>query len=221
MARITMPKHLIPKMMKRSKRQPLSPLPAAFFKRGAATIARALLGRLLVRRIGDGLLVGRIVETEAYGGFEDKASHAYGGLKNRNAPMFDSPGTIYVYFTYGSCFCFNVVCGRKGHPDAVLVRAVEPTAGIVVMERHRGTRILKNLCSGPGKLCQAFAIGKELNGKSLIGNDSLWIAEGVAVSRDGISASPRVGLGERSAEWRDAHLRFCAKRSPFLSRRES
>lgn len=195
-------------------------LPAAFFRHDAAALAKALLGRTLVRKIGSSLLAGRIVETEAYGGLEDKASHAYGGLKNRNAPMFGAPGTIYVYFTYGSCFCFNVVCGKAGHPDAVLVRAVEPVFGVEIMARNRGIGDLKKLCTGPGKLCEAFAIDKELNGKKLTGKGALWIAGGEAVLANGIAASPRIGLGERTAEWRDAPLRFCVRGSPFLSRRE-
>jgi DNA-3-methyladenine glycosylase len=128
----------------------------------AAVLAPRLLGCILVRRLSDGTrLSGMIVETEAYVGVKDRASHAFGGRRTeRNESMYCDPGTLYVYFTYGMHFCANVVCGLRGEPAAVLIRAVEPVGGIPSMLVNR--KLIRGekdiLCNGPAKLCQAMGI---------------------------------------------------------------
>lgn len=197
----------------------LTAVSPAFFRKDAVRLARDLLGRVLVRRIGDAILAGKIVETEAYSGLADKASHAYGGLRTRNAPMFGAPGTIYVYLIYGTNYCFNIVCGKQGHPDAVLVRALEPLFGNAAMRAHRGVASDTQLTNGPGKLCQALRIDKTFNHASLIGNEALWLAKGTKVPDADVATGPRIGLGERAAEWRDKDLRFALRGNLFLSRK--
>ena len=144
------------------------PLEQAFFTRDTIQVARELLGCDLVRRIGDVTLVGRIVETEAYLGVKDPCCHSFKGvLTNRTQSMYLPGGYSYVYFIYGMYHCFNVVTQMEGEPEAVLVRALKPIGGLVRMKKNRGQERLTNLCSGPGKLCQALEITKSLNGKKL------------------------------------------------------
>ena len=142
-----------------------------FYVTDAATLAKRLIGCALVRRLSNGTrLSGRIVETEAYLGVQDRASHAFGGRRTpRNEMMYAQAGTAYVYFTYGMHFCMNVVCGVVDEPSAVLLRALEPSEGLEAMRAARAT--VRNprprdidLCSGPGKLCQALGIGRAQNG---------------------------------------------------------
>jgi DNA-3-methyladenine glycosylase len=140
-------------------------LPRRFYSRPSLVVARELVGKLLVRRLEDGQeLTGIIVETEAYGGSRDPASHAYRGKTKRNEVMFGEAGHAYIYFTYGFHHCLNFVTGKSGIPSAVLIRAMEPTKGISVMEQFRKTSIPSELASGPGKLCQSLSIDRKLNG---------------------------------------------------------
>jgi DNA-3-methyladenine glycosylase len=128
-------------------------------------VARDLIRKTLVRNLGNGtVLRGKIVETEAYGGLKDPASHAFRGPTPRNEIMFGDPGFTYVYFTYGFHHCLNVVTGIKGKAEAVLLRALEPTDGLEIMMKNRGDGIGRaNLTSGPGKICQALAIDRTLS----------------------------------------------------------
>ncbi len=137
----------------------------AFFARSSTVVARDLIGKILVRNLGNGkALQGIIVETEAYGGLKDPASHAYGGMTPRNKAMFGEAGFSYVYFTYGFHHCLNVVTGSKGNAQAVLLRALEPISGLDVMQKLRGPKIKKeDLTNGPGKICQALSIDRYLN----------------------------------------------------------
>lgn len=148
----------------------LRPLPAAFFRRPTLEVARDLLGRLLVRRVGGALIGGWIVEVEAYVGEEDPACHAAVGRTERNAVMYGPAGHAYVYFTYGMHHCVNVVTGARGAPEAVLIRALEPALGQDRMRRRRGAGVAeRELARGPGRLCQALGVDRRLNGVSLLG----------------------------------------------------
>jgi DNA-3-methyladenine glycosylase len=153
-------------------------------------VAPELLNRLLAH--GD--RVGRIVEVEAYAGLEDPASHAFRGCTARNATMFGPPGHLYVYFTYGMHFCANVVCGEPGEASAVLLRGLTPVAGVDAMRAARGpaARTDRDLCSGPGRLCQALGITKALDGADLV---SGW--EGVWLGGDGTPPPPAPAVTAR------------------------
>jgi DNA-3-methyladenine glycosylase len=198
----------------------LTPLPRRFFARPVVTVARELLGHLLVHDSLEGRTVGRIVETEAYRGRDDPASHAY-RLTPRSRIMAGPPGVAYVYFTYGNHYCVNVVAEREGTAGAVLLRAVEPLEGIELMARRRalehaeGVVDVRLLASGPGRLTQAMAIGRAHNGRDLTA-PPLFIAHG----RPGlfvIKAGPRVGIREGT----DRPWRFVIQGNPYLSRSPS
>lgn len=192
------------------------PLPRTFYRRPVVTVARQLLGKVLVRRKGRTTIEGLIVEVEAYNGTDDPASHAFKGRTPRNEVMFREGGVLYVYFTYGMHFCANVVTGNEGEGCAVLLRAVEPLEGIPAMARHRGkpASALRELCSGPAKLCQAFRIGKDENGTDLAG-DEIWIEDrGTIVLPNQIIATPRIGI----SQGKDKLWRFGLEGNPFLSR---
>ena len=193
----------------------------SFYLRPTLAVARYLPGKLLVRRLGRTLLAGRIVEVEAYLGELDPASHAYRGMTPRNQVMFGPGGHLYVYFTYGMHFCCNVVTERAGKGRAVLLRAVEPLEGMGTMARLRGgppSRPLRrqDLCSGPGKLCQAFGIGREENGTDLCGV-TMWLARDDASARRGrIGRSARIGITSgRARLWR-----FTLRDDEFVSHRK-
>ena len=134
------------------------PLGKKFFNQPTIDLAKSLLGKYLVF----GNLKGIIVETEAYLGYNDPGCHASRGQTLRNAPMFGPAGNIYVYLIYGMYYCFNIVSGKIGEGEAVLIRALEPIEGIPLMQKRRKTTKLENLCSGPGKLTQAFGITKNI-----------------------------------------------------------
>jgi DNA-3-methyladenine glycosylase len=181
---------------------PRGALPRRFFAADSRELAPRLLNKLLVR----GGRVGRIVEVEAYAGALDPASHAYRGLTARNATMFGPPGHLYVYFTYGMHFCANVVCGPDGEASAVLLRGLTPVAGLDAMRAARGRacRLDRDLCSGPGKLCQAFGLDRSFDGADLVTGD-----RGVMVADDGTPSpgdpgvSGRVGLSvAKEVPWR-------------------
>lgn len=186
-----------------------------FYQRDAEPLARALLGQVLVRVLDDGTrLAGRIVETEAYLGVEDKAAHSYGGRHTaRNAAMWGPAGHAYVYFIYGMHYCANVVARRAGDPQAVLLRALEPLEGLDVMRSQRAGRIPaarlkpRDLCSGPARLCQALAIDRALDHADLVTGEHLFIERGRRVPSNRIVASPRVGI-DYAGEWAHKPLRF-------------
>lgn len=170
------------------------PLPRAFYDRHPITVARAVLGRLLVFDGPDGRLAGRIVETEAYRGARDAASHAYRGRTARNAVMFGPPGHAYVYFIYGVHFCLNLVTEQSGSSSAVLVRALEPVLGIDAMRSRRGAVRVHDLARGPGNAARAFGLGRAHNGLDLVAGP-LWLSDR-APRRAGhrIGAGPRIGI---------------------------
>ncbi|MGO4408572.1 MULTISPECIES: DNA-3-methyladenine glycosylase [unclassified Brevundimonas] len=168
-----------------------------FFDRPAETVARELIGAtIMVDGVG-----GRIVETEAYDA-GDPASHSFRGPTARNAPMFGPPGRAYVYRVYGLHWCFNIVCDASNAGSAVLVRALEPTVGIETMRARRGVATARDLCSGPGKLCQALAIDSGLNGASVLETP---MAMSMAPSAPAITRGRRIGISVGLATpWRFA-----------------
>lgn len=194
----------------------------AFFARDAVTVARELLGKLLVRREGKKLLAGRIVEDEAYLGAVDPAAHAYNGPTPRNAVLFGPPGHAYVYFIYGNHYCTNVSCMPKGDAGSVLLRALEPVFGLEAMAAARGLELAAQpgisqrrlISSGPGRMSEALGITRDRdNGKDLSDPHSdLWLAnDGYRVER--IVATARVGI--RKAV--DEPLRFVIAGNSFVS----
>ncbi|MBV9215798.1 MAG: DNA-3-methyladenine glycosylase [Acidobacteria bacterium] len=194
-------------------------LEAAFYTRpDTLKIARDLLGKLLVVPTPQGERVsGMIVETEAYLGEIDRAAHSYGGRRTaRNEATYLAGGHAYVFFVYGMYFQLNVVCGAVDSPHVVLVRAVEPVEGIEIMRARRGEMKDKNLTSGPGKLCIAFDINRELNGADLLG-DRIWLEEHRSFKRSEVSAGPRVGIDYAGEDVQNP-WRFWVTANPFVSR---
>jgi DNA-3-methyladenine glycosylase len=196
-------------------------LKAEFFNRDPRRVARALLGKLLVRKTPRGILAGRIIETEAYLGKGDRAAHAAAGKTARNAVLFGPPGHAYVYFIYGNHYCLNVSCLADGVPGGVLFRALEPVSGIAQMAEARGIEVakeidLKKISSGPGRLAEAMEITRERdNGKSLVGqrSDLRIVDDGYRVRR--VTVTPRIGI-VKSAE---QPLRYFIAGNPFVSGR--
>lgn len=195
-------------------RDALAPLPREFYLRPTEEVARDLLGCLLVHRIEGETLVARLVETEAYLSTGDPGCHAARGRTERNAMMFGPPGSIYVYLIYGMHLCMNLVTQPEGVAEAVLLRAAEPLFGIEAMRRRRGRDALKDLCSGPAKLANAFGVTLEDNGGDITRGE-LFIAP-APEPHDEIAVTTRIGLGEGCGE--ELMLRYLTPGSPWLSR---
>jgi DNA-3-methyladenine glycosylase len=176
-------------------------LPRAFYERPTVDVARDLLGQVIVSVTPQGTTTGRIVETEAYHGADDPASHAARLKSGRVEVMHGEPGIAYIYRSYGIHAMLNVVAKPAGETGAVLIRALEPLAGIALMRERRGVVDERLLCSGPGKLCQALGIALDLHGLDLVSSDRLWIARGELVAA--ISTSGRIGISRAQHEpWR-------------------
>jgi DNA-3-methyladenine glycosylase len=195
-----------------------------FFNRDPRTVARELLGTLIVRREGRKQLAGRIVETEAYLGAGDLAAHAAAGNTARNSVLWGPPGHAYVYFIYGVHYCLNISCLPAGEAGCILIRALEPVNGIAEMAEARGlsdldlesTRELRKLASGPGKLCEALGITRPRdNDKDMVSSDSdLQVAsDGFRVQE--VAVTQRVGI-TKSAE---LPLRYVIAGNAFVSRK--
>ncbi|MDR1113860.1 MAG: DNA-3-methyladenine glycosylase [Candidatus Margulisbacteria bacterium] len=178
-----------------------------FFERPTVELAQALLGKYLVY----GQLWGKIVETEAYLYRGDPGCHAHKGQTPRNAPMFGPAGRTYVYFIYGMYHCLNIVSGQTGEGEAVLIRALEPVKGLEIMQKNRRTSKLENLCSGPGKLTQAFGLTKKHNNLSLQ-KGPLYIYNNKEKPR--ITRSQRIGL----STGQELELRFFIQGNRFVSK---
>lgn len=199
--------------MKTSRRA--ATLPVAFFDRDAATVARELVGAVVVSTVGGVTTSGRIVETEAYLGYEDPASHGYLGRRHsRNEALYGPPATWYVYLSYGMHWCANLVCQEKGRGGAVLLRALEPLQGLETMRSRRRGVDDRHLCSGPGKLCQALDITRELDGLRMP-SSPVVVRPGPAASPIEIAATPRIGI-TKAPDW---PLRFVELGSAFVSGR--
>jgi DNA-3-methyladenine glycosylase len=190
-------------------------LPRAFYEQTTIDVAKQLLGKYLVRKHPEGETIGRIVETEAYVGPHDLACHASKGRTARTEVMFGPAGHAYVYFIYGFYNMLNLVTEAKDYPAAVLIRAVEPVTGIELMKERRKTHALRNLASGPGKLCQAFAVDRTLNGASL--NSHVLYVEDRGESAPKYRATPRIGV-DYAGTWKDKPYRFLVRGSDFVSK---
>lgn len=182
----------------------MNKLPRSFYDRSTETVARELLGKLLVRTVEGAARIGRIVETEAYLGSHDKASHSSRGLTPRNRSMFGPPGHAYVYLVYGMHHCMNVVTEAEGHGAAVLIRALEPIDGI-----HARTQ-------GPGLLCKAMGIDRTLDGHDLLADD-FFVAEPEPPAKVRVVKRPRIGV-DYAGPWARRLLRFYVADNSFVSR---
>jgi DNA-3-methyladenine glycosylase len=172
-----------------------------FFARPTLEVARDLLGQIIVSVTWEGRTAGRIVETEAYLGSDDPASHAARLKQGRVEAMWGEPGIAYVYRSYGVHVMLNVVAKPEGQTGAILIRALEPLEGIELMRLRRGTDRLTLLCSGPGRLCQALGIGLDMHGTDLVTSDRLWIAAGETA--EDVSFSDRIGISRgQEHPWR-------------------
>ena len=168
-------------------------LPRKFYINDTKHVAKELLGKKLIRKIGRQILSGVIVETEAYKGKNDPASHASRKMTERNKVMFGQIGKTYVYFTYGNHFMLNAVAkNTKNNAGAVLIRSIEPQEGINLMIKNRKTRIISNLTNGPGKLTQAMNITKKQNNIYLIKNSPIFITDGIKPKK--ILKKSRIGI---------------------------
>ncbi|WP_183362498.1 DNA-3-methyladenine glycosylase [Geomonas limicola] len=179
-------------------------LQRSFFQRETQLVARELLGKLLERRVGGEVRVGRIVEVEAYLGPQDLAAHSSKGLTKRTRVLFGPPGYAYVYLVYGIYWCLNMVTEEEGHGTAVLLRALEPVQGIEMRTQ------------GPGLLCKALGIDGSLNGQDLV-SDELHLVDAPLPDPEQIQAKPRIGVAY-AKEWAALPLRFYLKGNPYVSR---
>ena len=185
----------------------------SFYRRDTATVAQELLGKIIIRRLEQHVLSGRIVETEAYFGDKDPASRAYRGRKNYNTPMFDDPGRLFIYMVH-SWWLLNIAAHEPGEPGAVLIRSLEPIEGIPVMEDNRGVTDLYNLTSGPGKLTKALNVTKELHGLDVTeGSAELKVVDG-GPEEFQTATSYRIGVTRDLPR----ELRFYIRGNRFVSR---
>ena len=194
-----------------------------WFERPTLAVARGLLGSLLVHDSPAGRTAGRVVETEAYCGPHDRAAHSSGGRRTeRNRAMFGEKGHAYIYFVYGMHWCFNVVCGPPGLPQAVLIRALEPVEGLDLMRARLGGKpgVAENsLCRGPAKLCKALGLDSAVYGLDLTG-DRLFVVPGRLSSGERVVRAARIGV-----DYAGSHAlrpwRFLVADNPCISRRPS
>jgi len=179
-----------------------------FYNQPTLKIARELLGKFLVYKTKNKLYAGKIVETEAYVGPNDQASHASKGRTPRTELMFDSGGHVYIYLIYGMHYCFNIVTENKNYPAAVLVRALEPSSGFKKNDKT----------DGPGKLCKAMKLNKKMNGADLTKN-IIWIEDrSVKVRPKNIARKKRIGV-DYAGNWKDKLWRFYIKDNPYVSKK--
>ncbi len=194
-------------------------LQRTFFERPAAEVARGLLGKRLVRKTGPGIISGRIVETEAYIGEDDLASHARFGKTARNRIMYGRGGFVYIYLIYGIYYNLNIVAATEGVPEAVLIRSLEPVAGQKLakanLEKFGRVRANRDLMKGPGKLCVALGLDKSFYGEDLISSKRIWVED--AGETPQIDASTRIGI-DYAGHYRDKPWRFTVRGSKYVSK---
>lgn len=187
-----------------------------FYTRNGVDVAKDLLGKIIVHETPEGIVKGKIVEVEAYLGEQDKAAHSYKSKKEgRTNIQYEDGGYAYIYMIYGMYYCMNVVANKKGVPEAILIRGIEPIEGIDLMKKRRGMDNIKNLCNGPGKLCIAFDINKNHYGIDLLG-DELYIEEPKVKEDIEIIASKRINI-DYAEEAVDYLYRFTIKDSKYIS----
>jgi DNA-3-methyladenine glycosylase len=187
------------------------PLPRADLPVDTVALARYLIGKILVREMAEGVVSGRIVETEAYV-VGDAAGHAYRGMTPRNRSLFLERGHAYVYFAYGSSYMLNVSSETLGVGAGVLIRALEPRDGIAIMQRNRGIEQLRDLARGPGRLAAALRVDRRLDGIDLCRDGSLWLGRDDHEPGE-IGQSIRIGIAREA----NRLLRFYVRGSPFVS----
>jgi DNA-3-methyladenine glycosylase len=194
-------------------------LQKTFFQQDILTVSKSLLGKIFVHKTDEGITAGRIVETEAYSGPEDKAAHSSGGRRTpRNEVMYGQKGDAYVYLIYGMYNCINVTAGSiEGKPEAVLIRALEPVEGEALMAQRRGKLPKEvNLTNGPGRLCIAMGITRAQNLLDLTASQ-LFIEDAAEISPAEVVESKRVGV-DYAGDWRDMPWRFYVKNNCFVSK---
>jgi DNA-3-methyladenine glycosylase len=189
-------------------------LPRSFYNRPTLTVAEDLLGTIVIRSHRGRILAGRIVEAEAYIGEDDPACHASHGLTPRTKVMYGPPGHAYIYFSYGMHYMLNTVTEKEKFPAAVLIRGIEPLAGIELMRKRRGSRTDKELTNGPAKLCSALGIDLRLNRTDLT-RPPLYIVEPTKPTQEQIRWTPRIGI----RHGRDKPWRCYLEGNRFVSRR--
>lgn len=197
-----------------------------FYARNTLKVARGLLGKYLIRKVGSKKIEGKIVETEAYMGLDDLASHASRGKTPRTKIMFGLPGVAYIYLIYGMYYCFNIVTEKDNFPAAVLIRAVEPVLRSSSFAGQTKLRNKNNLSvvalaktDGPGKLSRYFKINKSLNGENLVKSEKLWLEDkGEKIKTSQIISKKRIGVdyAKHCAEY---PWRFYIKNSPHISKK--
>lgn len=189
-------------------------IPRAFYERDTLHVARELLGQILVRETDEGLVRGMIVETEGYLGEKDDAAHSYKGKSERVRVQYGAAGMAYIYMIYGMYNCLNITTGPEGVPEVVLIRALEPVAGIELMEKRRRTDKFRHLCSGPGKLCMAMDIDRSLYGADLCSEGQLYLEYGQ--KPQAITSSKRIGI-DYALMCREKPWRFTITGNPHVS----
>jgi DNA-3-methyladenine glycosylase len=193
-------------------------LPRQFYQQDIFDVSKGLLGKVLVHESDEGTTAGRIVETEAYRGPEDRAAHSYGGKRTaRNEVMFGEKGHAYVYLIYGMYYCVNITSGCiPGKPEAVLIRALEPVSGLEVMAKRRGGPArVNNLTNGPGRVCMAMGITK-LQNKADLTAPPFYIQDAPSVDLADIAETTRIGV-DYAGEWKGKPWRFYMKGNNFVS----
>lgn len=197
-----------------------------FFKRDTVEVAKSLIGKKIIRNISGNFFCVKIVETEAYLGLEDRACHSYGGrITDRNKTLYLPGGHIYVYLIYGIYDLLNIVTRDEDHPEAVLIRGVEPLENLDGISKNRfgkayedlSTYQRKNLSNGPGKLSMALGINRSLNGK-VLSKDYLYIGEGEEVPEKDLVITKRIGI-DYAGEDANLPLRFCLRDNPYVSKK--
>ena len=197
-----------------------------FFKRDTVEVAKSLIGKKIIRNISGDFFCAKIVETEAYLGLEDRACHSYGGrITDRNKTLYLPGGHIYVYLIYGMYDLLNIVTRDEEHPEAVLIRGVEPLENLDGISKNRfgkayedlSTYQRKNLSNGPGKLSMALGINRSLNGK-VLSKDYLYIGEGEEVPEKDLVITKRIGI-DYAGEDANLPLRFCLRDNPYVSKK--